>query len=350
MSGVDLSETAQSLVATSLVWDNLGCMPLRPLDEEFLPQLELYRSAGMDEVFLNIGFGEQSIEEHLRMLAHFRHWIAARPERYVLIRTIGDIRRARDTGRLAIAFDIEGANGIGDQLSLISLYYDLGVRWMLVAYNRRNRAGSGCQEAEDGGLTAFGRQVLDEMARAGMVACCSHTGHRTTMQVMEYSKNPVIFSHSNARSVHDHPRNVRDEALKACAATGGVVGINGIGLFLTSDADLVEAYVRHVDYVAQLIGAEHVGLGLDYVFDQKELDDAVSDPAVFPPELGYRSGIQMVAPEAIKDVVERLLALRYSDEDICAILGGNLLRVAKQVWRKPEPIPAAVPELSLTQM
>ena len=344
------STAARAIIDRSLVWDNHGCMPLRPHEDIFLPQLQRYRAAGVDVVALNVGYGEQGIEEHVRVIAHFRRWLAEREDQYVLVGTTDDIERARRERKLAVMFDIEGMNAIADQPSLVQFYYDLGVRWMLVAYNRRNRAGSGCQEAEDGGLTGFGRQVLDEMALAGMVACCSHTGHRTTMEVMEYSRNPVIFSHSNARAVHDHPRNVRDEALKACAGTGGVVGINGIGLFLTSHGDLVEAYVRHVDYVAQLIGAEHVGLGLDYVFDQKELDDAVSDPAVFPPELGYRSGIQMVAPEAIEEVVERLLALGYSDEDICAILGGNLLRLAKQVWRKPEPIPAAVAEFSLTQM
>jgi membrane dipeptidase len=224
-------------------------------------------------------------------------------------------------------------NAVADQASLVQFYYDLGVRWLLVAYNWNNRAGSGCQEADDKGLTAFGRELLDEMARVGMVACCSHTGHRTTMDVMAYSKRPVIFSHSNARAVHDHPRNVRDEALKACAATGGVVGINGIGLFLTAEGDLVEAFVRHVDYVVQLIGPDHVGLGLDYVFDEKELDEAVSDAKLFPPELGYSSGIRMVPPEAIEEIVERLLAKGYADDDIRAILGGNLLRVAKQVWR-----------------
>ena len=163
------------------------------------------------------------------MIAQFRRWLAEREDQYVLVGTTDAIERARRERKLAVMFDIEGMNAIADQPSLVQFYYDLGVRWMLVAYNWRNGAGSGCQEAEDGGLTAFGRQVLDEMVRVGMVACCSHTGHRTTMEVMEYSRNPLIFSHSNARSVHEHPRNVRDEALKACAAMGGVVGINGIG-------------------------------------------------------------------------------------------------------------------------
>jgi membrane dipeptidase len=308
-------------------------MPVRPHDESFLPQLERYRAAGVNTVALNVGYGEQRIEDHVRMIAHFRRWLMEREDDYVLVGTTDDIERARRQGKLAVMFDIEGMNAVSDQVSLVQLYYDLGVRWMLVAYNWANRAGSGCQEADDAGLTAYGRRLLDEMARVGMVACCSHTGHRTTMDVMAYSGRPVIFSHSNARSVHDHPRNVRDEALRACAATGGVVGINGIGLFLASEGDLVEAFVRHVDYVVQLIGPDHVGLGLDYVFDQKELDDAVSDPTAFPPELGYAAGIQMVPPESIAEIVERLLTLGYSNENIRAILGANLLRVAKQVWR-----------------
>src|SRR5690606_22993630 len=135
----DAATAARALIASSLVWDNHGCMPLRPLDEQFLPQLELYRSSGVDVAMLNIGFGEQGVEEHLKMRAHCRRWFASRPDRYLLIETIDDIQQARESGRLAIGFDIEGANGIGDQISLISLYYDLGVRWMLMAYNRNNR-------------------------------------------------------------------------------------------------------------------------------------------------------------------------------------------------------------------
>ncbi len=324
---------AWSLLRDSLVWDNHGCMPLRPHDDSFLPQLARYKQAGVNMVCLNIGFGEQGIEEHMRMAAHFRRWLSAHSDEYLIVRDVADIERARAQGKLAVAFDIEGMNAVGDQTSLVQLYHDLGVRWMLVAYNRHNPAGGGCQQEEDPGLSAFGRRVLDEMARVGMVACCSHTGHRTTMDLMACSRMPVIFSHSNARGVHDHPRNVRDEALKACAATDGVVGINGISLF-AGPGLLVDAVVRHVDYVVQLLGIRHVGLGLDYVFDQGELDDLTSgDTTTFPPELGYSGRIEMLGPEAMEPIVDRLIGLGYSAEDIRAVLGGNFMRVAKTVWK-----------------
>jgi membrane dipeptidase len=120
-----------------------------PHDQSFLPQLERYRAAGVDAVMLNIGFGEMSIEDHVRTLASLRHWLKARPERYILLNQPDDAERARATGRLAVGFDIEGANAIGDQINLIEFYYDLGVRWMLLAYNRNNRAGGGGASIED---------------------------------------------------------------------------------------------------------------------------------------------------------------------------------------------------------
>src|SRR3546814_14221284 len=102
---------------------------------------------------------------------------------------------------------------------------------MLLAYNRNHRRGGGCQD-EDIGLTAQGRRVLDEMKRVGMVLCCTHTGERTVREATEYMEQPVIFSHSNPRVIHDHPRNITDEQIRACAATGGVINISGIGIFL----------------------------------------------------------------------------------------------------------------------
>jgi membrane dipeptidase len=329
--------SARALLRDCLVWDNHGCMPVnRPLDTSFLPQLQRYRAAGVDAVMLNVGFGEMGVEEHLRTLASMRHWLRARPDEYLVIDTVHDVEEARARGRLAVGFDIEGANAIGDQPSLIQLYYDLGVRWMLLAYNRNNRVGGGCQD-EDGGLTAYGREVIAEMERVGMVVCLSHTGHRTIRDALEVVTKPVIFSHSNAAAVTPHPRNIPDELIRDCAASGGIVGINGLGTFLGGAEDLVAAMARHLDHAVQLVGPHHVGLGLDHVFDTAELEGFLETmKETFPPELGYEHALRMVAPEDLERLVELLLGWGYADEDLRAILGGNWLRVARQVWR-PRP-------------
>lgn len=316
-----------------MVWDNHGCMPLRPGDESFLPQLERYRRAGVNAVTLNVGFDAVPWQTCFEMLASFRRWIGARPEEYLLVESVADMETARASGRLGVLFDIEGGAALHDQLALVQMYYDLGVRWMLIAYNQNNSLGGGCQD-KDCGLTAFGREVLDEMARVGMIACCSHTGFRTTMEVIERAINPVIFSHSNPLGVWRHKRNVSDEAIRACARTGGVVGINGIGIFLGRNDASTETFVRHIEYVVNLVGPEHVGLGLDYVFDTRELDDAVrANPEVFPAAEGYVAGVRMVEPERIPEVVDALLGLGYSDASIRMLLGENLLRVTRQVWK-----------------
>ena len=324
---------ARALLRSSLVWDNHGCMPVgRPHDTSFLPQLQRYRDAGVGVVMLNIGFGDMGALEHLRTLASLRHWLLARPQDYVLIDSVDDIARAQASGRLAVGFDIEGANAIGDQLSLIQLYLDLGVRWMLLAYNRNNRVGGGCQD-DDTGLTDFGRQVIAEMERVGLQVCLSHTGHRTVREAMAVARRPVIFSHSNPSAVHAHPRNIPDDMIRACAATGGVVGINGVGIFLGSEDGQSAAFARHVDHVAQLVGPQHVALGLDYVFDTQELLDYTAKMRhTFPPGLGYDSGPSFVAPEQLEEIVRLLQARGYADDDLRAILGGNLMRLARSAW------------------
>jgi membrane dipeptidase len=332
IDGRDFGPT-QNLMANSLVWDNHGCMPLRSDDFDFLPQLERYKKSGVDIVSLNVGYDVVPWENTVLVAAHFRKWIRDHSDDYLLIESVDDVETARASDRLGICFDIEGASALNENLSMVEAYYELGVRWMLMAYNLNNAVGGGCQD-DDKGLTKFGHSVLDEMARLGMVVCCSHTGFKTTMEVMERASNPVIFSHSNPFALMEHTRNIKDEAIKACAETGGVVGINGIGVFLGANDDRTETIVRHVDYVAQLVGPEHVGLGLDYVFDQQELDDFLKNhPETFPPELGYNAGLKMVKPEQTPEIVQSLLKLGYSDADLRLILGENHLRVAQQVWK-----------------
>lgn len=332
------SSTARQLIDAVPVWDHHACLPLRPNDPAFLPQLARHKAAGFDAITVNIGFGEQGPEEHLRMIAALRHWLLARPEEYLLLLEADDVERARSSGRLAVGFDIEGANAVGDQLSLIQLYYDLGVRWMLMAYNTSNRAGGGCQD-EDGGLTKFGRAMVTEMERVGMLLCLSHTGHRTVREVIAMATQPLIFSHSNCAALHPHPRNIPDDLIRACAATGGVVGINGVGIFLGKNDISSETYARHVDHVVQLVGPAHVSIALDYVFDITELEEHLEKmKGTFPPGLGYEMGARFVPPEQLEEIVVTLQGWGYSNADLTALLGGNLLRLAKQVWKAPSHV------------
>jgi membrane dipeptidase len=206
---------------------------------------------------------------------------------------------------------------------------------MLLAYNTSNRVGGGCQ-AEDGGLTVFGRAVVAEMERVGMQVCLSHTGHRTVRDVLSEATRPVIFSHSNCAALHPHPRNIPDDLIRLCADGGGVVGINGVGIFLGRNDISSETYARHVDHVVQLVGPSHVAIALDYVFDVSELEEHVQKmKATFPVGLGYELGARFVAPEQLEEIIGVLQGWGYRDEDLAALLGGNLMRLARQVWKAP---------------
>jgi membrane dipeptidase len=333
-TSAEAGRRARRLLEQTLVWDNHGCMPLRPHDTAFLPQLMRYAKAGVDVVSLNVGFDAVAWENTPQMLAMFRHWIRSHPGRYRLVETVADIRRARRERRLGVFFDIEGGGALNGRLEMVELYRDLGVRWMLIAYNRNNQLGGGCMDV-DRGLTRFGRQVVTEMERVGMTVCCSHTGYRTTMDVMRHATRPVIFSHSNPLGVWRHRRNIRDEAIRACAGTGGVVGINGIGIFLGANDNRPETVVEHIDYVAQLVGPRHVGLGLDFEFDMAEAEEYVkAHPEMFPPKEGFANGMRIVPPESLAAIAAGLLARGYRKADLRAILGGNFLRVAQATWPK----------------
>lgn len=319
------------MIAGRLVWDNHSCMPTRPHDASFLPQLERLRAAGVDVVSLNLGFGEDTVEDHLRMAASFRHWLSQHADRYCLASGALDIDRAAASGRLAVVFDLEGANAIADQLSLIQLYYDLGVRWMLIAYNRANRAGGGCMDPIDSGLTPFGRAMIAEMERVGMALCLSHTGRRTCLDALAVATRPVLLSHSNAQAVHAHPRNVDDEILRGVAASGGVACATGIGAFLGPGIPDVETLLDHLDHMIACIGPDHVGVGLDYVFDEEEFRSYLRqlDPALDQPAL-------MLSPEAWPAIAAGLERRGHGSATITAVLGGNLRRFAAEVWRSAE--------------
>jgi membrane dipeptidase len=328
-----ISAAAKKLHDDALVWDNHSCLPMQKV-AEFVPDIRRYTKSGVDVVAINIGDSNIPLDVQMRVAAELRHYIAAHPNEFVLALTVADIRRAKKEGKLAIFFDVEGGYAMGDQLSILQLYYDIGVRWMLMVYNSKNPIGYGVHDPEDHGLTPFGYKVIAEMDRLGMVKCCTHTGYRTARDVLAASKKPVIFSHSNPRALREHPRNIPDDLMHACAKTNGVMCINGIGIFLGDNDNRTETMARHIDYAVNLIGADHVGLGLDYVFDMEEMDEALAAKAhIFPKGWGYEPGIKIVAPEQLPELTEILLKRNYKEDDIRKILGGNLMRVAEAVWR-----------------
>jgi membrane dipeptidase len=334
---IQMKNEKDRIMSDAIAWENHACMPLRA-DDRFLPQLERYLASGYSVVSLNVGMDLNDVREIFSTLAHFRHWVKRHPDRFLLIHDVDDVLRAKAEGRLGICFDLEGAGSIGGQLSMIELYYELGVRWMLVAYNRNNVVGGGCLD-DDQGLTEFGRSVLDEMVRVGMVPCCSHTGWKTARQVLDHVEGPVIFSHSNSYAVYEQPRNIPDDLIKACAQAGGVVGLNGISRFIGEDVDgnldnRNEAIFRHLDHMVQLVGPQHVGIGFDYVFDTEQLvHHYKSRPDLFPPSRGYPTPAPMVEPERLPSLVQLMLDKGYPADAVALIIGGNHLRVARAAWQ-----------------
>ena len=150
--------------APGIVWDNHACLPFNDT-ERWLPGIERYRNAGVDAVTINIGDSHVPLDVMIRTAASIRHYVQQNPDRYVLGLTTANIRAAKATRRLAVCLDVEGVFALGEQLSLVEFLDQIGVRWMLLVYNRRNLAGSGCHDAEDEGLTELGRGILREMDR-----------------------------------------------------------------------------------------------------------------------------------------------------------------------------------------
>ncbi|MFF5443214.1 dipeptidase [Streptomyces achromogenes] len=296
-------------------------------------ELARYRRPGGSFVSVNVGYVPHSAADVTGLITNWRERIAADP-RLRLVEGVGDVEAARRDGSVAVAFDLEDSGPLEGRLECVRQFYDLGVRTMLPSYNNRNAAGGGCLDAVDEGLTAYGRALVREMNAVGMVADGSHCGSRTGLEMCEVSELPVVYSHSCMRSVWEHPRNITDEQATECAATGGVVGITGVGIFLGPNDASVDALVRHIDYAVELVGPEHVGVSSDYPFDHDDFNAMLEQsPELFPDSYTRWGPIDFLPPEGLLTVEDALIARGYPDDAVTAILGGNFHRVAAQVWQ-----------------
>lgn len=321
-----------SLSDSTIVWDaHAGIFPTPEFDLNLLSE---WHEAGFDHLSINVGFDVMTYDQTMTTLAAYRNWLLANDDRFMLSGTVADIEAAKASSKMSIAFDIEGMNALNGDINMVAVYHALGVRQMLFAYNLNNAAAGGCHD-EDMGLTDFGKAIVREMNRVGMIVDCSHAAYRTTMDIMEVSSGPCVFTHSNPTALWNHQRNIHDDQMKACADTGGVIGVNGMGIFLGENDVSNDTVLTHICYMADLVGAEHVGLGLDYSPKVKlNLGDILaSRPDFWPAGQQYDTpDIGHVSPTQFTDLKTMMADKGFNADEINGILGDNFRRVAKVSW------------------
>lgn len=311
-------------------WDAHGCPPFTIGSD--LSFLNRYKSSGVDFVSMNVGFDLTTESETLSLIDYFNKFIEKNSDRYEIIKNLDQIIPCKEKNKLGISFDLEGCNLIQDNIDKLDRLHQLGVRQISFCYNKNNFFGGGCFDS-DIGLTSLGKKLVKKANQSGIIIDCSHVGFKTSMDIVNISEHPVVFSHSNVYALVKNPRNISDEQMLACASTGGVIGINGVSLFLGDQSASSEKIVEHIDYVAQKIGVQHVGIGMDCLFNFEEVQSFVDkDEKAFPKEY-FSNPIKIAEPEQFSDIKILLNSRGYKKNDIDLILGENFFRVAKSVWK-----------------
>ena len=315
------------------IWDMV--LPLAPVVGNDLQLLDRFAASGHAYVSLTIAGDDCGLAEAVHRLATARAEIARRSERLVLVSGLDDVARAFREGKLAVGLHLEGTECLERDPDVLDLFYALGIRHSILAFNQNNSAAGGCGDRGDVGLSRLGARYVDRMRQLGMLLDLSHTSERSSFEAIERIGRPVVFTHSNARAIFDHYRNVTDAQAVACASTGGLIGISGSSGYLGPAPTLAEGVYWHIDHLVQLIGADHVGLGTDYVADADALMKIVAQrPDEWPTDdrITYEN-LAYLAPEGLADVIGLLQRGGYDEVSIRKILGGNYLRIAGEVWR-----------------
>ncbi|MBL8989527.1 MAG: membrane dipeptidase [Gemmatimonadetes bacterium] len=321
---------AKALYRDALVWDMVFIY--EPEMGNGANLFDRYRAAGVNFVSVHPAGDRHNVGDAIKRLARCRTDIKAHPNA-VLVESVDDILAARAAGKLAVGIHLEGFRCLERDLNLIETYYQLGVRFVHPIFNLISEIGGGCADRYDIGLTKLGVRMVAEMNRVGMLVDGAHAGYRATLDMMEVSTDPVIFSHLACYGVHPHMRNVRDDQIRTCADKGGVIGITGGGFYL--GAVTPERYFQHLDYVAQMVGHEHVGVGLDYLDNVAPLAAFIeARPDEWPgKEQGAWEPMAFFPPDRLGDVTELMLKHGYTDAQVRGILGENWLRICRQVWK-----------------
>jgi len=290
------------------------------------------KEGGLDAAFFSIYMpgtitGPEAVKRSLILIDHVRTLAEQHPNEIVLATTAAEVRAAHKAGKFAALMGMEGGHMIDDSLAVLRDYQRLGVRYLTLSHSvNTNWSDSSGDTPKHNGLTDFGKDVVRELNRLGMLVDISHVSDKTFWDAMETSKAPLVASHSSLRSISGHPRNMTDDMIRALGGKGGVIMINYSRSFLSDELYQAglnnvpmaqrptvswEKIVEHIDHAVKLVGATHVGLGSD--FDGTTVPDGMDDVSMLP------------------KITARLLDMGYGEQDVKNILGENILRLLERV-------------------
>jgi membrane dipeptidase len=256
--------------------------------------------------------------------------------------SFSDLTKAKERKQTAILPSLEAASILENEIDRIDILFGLGIRCMGITYNESNTLGSGLTEKRDGGLTNFGHRVIERMNALGMIIDISHCGDQTSLDVIKASKQPVLMTHAGARFLWNTPRMKPDNVLKACAEKGGIIGIcaaPNTTLTKHSHTHSIHTVMEHFEYIKNLVGIDHVGLGPDTFFGdhvalQHAFDDTLGISASHSGEIfeesSYVQGLENPA-EAMKNMIGWMIKNHYSIEEIVNVSGENVMKVLKEI-------------------
>ena len=322
----------------ALIMDAMG--ELRTIYEPSLVREML--ASGLDAITVTLcdpkPEGAEALELAVNGLLEYDRYLSAHPELFVKATSVRDVETARRSGRMAVFYLYQNSVQFGDDLDRVEMFYRLGLRSCQITYNDRNLAGVGCRaEGDDGGLTEFGRELIDRMNALGMLVDLSHANMPTMLDAIAHSRLPVHISHTACANLYPHVRNTTDESLRALAKRGGVVGICQLRPFLThKKRDNLHAYFDHIDHAVNVVGVEAVCIGSDrdhrviemtpeYVAELRREEGSQVQDSELPYFIEELNG-----PRRMEVVWDGLVARGYSEDDVERIMGRNLYRLYEE--------------------
>lgn len=305
--------------------------------------VEAWKQCGVDCVSWTVGpmhSKPYSFEGVFHNFSFMTYLLDHKQDFFVKILKAADIENAKKQGKKGILLSFQSMQHIGTDIDLVELYYMQGIRVMQLTYNSKNPVGTGCTAVRDRGLTEFGKEVVHKMNELGILVDVSHCGAQTSKDAVNNSMDPIIASHTFSKNLYEHDRGKSDEFLQAVGEKGGYIGILAVPGFLTTNQKTtINDWLDHVDYIVNLIGIDHVGIGTDY-YGFSVPDSLAIKIGEFMEVLGFRPehrasfldkivGFENYAkfPNLIKGLIDR----GYNDQEIGKLVGLNFLKLFKKV-------------------